>query len=199
VSPPRLWWCPTGPVTFLPLHAAGIYSRENSDCVSDYVISSYTPTFNALLAPPPRSTPDFKVMVAIQPEAPGSLPLNYTRKELLVVERIVPNQHLIKLGIKDVPASIENVISHLSEVSIAHFACHGKQNVANPLESCLIVDGGVKLKISQLMAKPMPKASLVFLSACETAMGVEDLPDEAMHLAASMLFAGFRGAVATLW
>ena len=45
----------------------------------------------------------------------------------------------------------------------------------------------------------MPNASLAFLSACETAMGAEDLPDEAMHLAASLLFAGFGGVVATMW
>ena len=30
-------------------------------------------------------------------------------------------------------------------------------------------------------------------------MGHEDLPDEAMHLGATLLFAGFRGAVATMW
>jgi CHAT domain-containing protein len=55
------------------------------------------------------------------------------------------------------------------------------------------------LKISQLMAKPMPKALLAYLSACETAMGAETIADEAMHIAASMLFAGFHGVVGTMW
>jgi CHAT domain-containing protein len=41
--------------------------------------------------------------------------------------------------------------------------------------------------------------SLAFLSACETAKGDEGTPDEAMHLAAAVLFAGFRGVVATMW
>ena len=49
------------------------------------------------------------------------------------------------------------------------------------------------------MKQPMPNASLAFLSACETAMGADELSDEAMHLAASLLFAGFRGVVATMW
>ncbi|KIM78748.1 hypothetical protein PILCRDRAFT_10966 [Piloderma croceum F 1598] len=45
----------------------------------------------------------------------------------------------------------------------------------------------------------MPNASLAFLSACETAMGNENLPDEAIHLGATLLYAGFQGVVATLW
>ncbi|KAJ7123558.1 hypothetical protein C8R44DRAFT_784007, partial [Mycena epipterygia] len=41
--------------------------------------------------------------------------------------------------------------------------------------------------------------TLAFLSACETAKGDDTVPDEAMHLAATLLFAGFRGVVATMW
>ena len=35
----------------------------------------------------------------------------------------------------------------------------------------------------------MPDASLAFLSACETAMGDENLPDEGIHLGSTLLFA----------
>jgi CHAT domain-containing protein len=55
------------------------------------------------------------------------------------------------------------------------------------------------LKVSQIMQQTMPNASLAFLCACETAMGDKQLPDEAIHLGATMLFAGFRGVVATMW
>jgi len=54
LNPPRIWWCPTGPLAFLPLHAAGIYSQNETSsptsCISDYAGSSYTPTVSALLA-----------------------------------------------------------------------------------------------------------------------------------------------------
>ncbi|KAJ7453785.1 hypothetical protein FB451DRAFT_1050112, partial [Mycena latifolia] len=40
---------------------------------------------------------------------------------------------------------------------------------------------------------------LVFLSACETSMGDWTVPDEVIHLAASLLFAGVRGAISTVW
>ncbi|KAF7333101.1 CHAT domain-containing protein [Mycena venus] len=41
--------------------------------------------------------------------------------------------------------------------------------------------------------------SLAFLSACETGKGDQGIQDEAMHLAAALMFTGFSGIVATLW
>lgn len=49
------------------------------------------------------------------------------------------------------------------------------------------------------MKTPMPNAELAFLCACETAKGDSNVPDEALHVAATMIFAGFRGAVGTMW
>jgi CHAT domain-containing protein len=45
----------------------------------------------------------------------------------------------------------------------------------------------------------LPHAVLAFLSACQTAQGSEKQPDQAVHLAASMLFCGFRSVVGTMW
>lgn len=47
---PRLWWCPTGPLATLPLHAAW-HSQEDSAgaAVLDRIISSYTPTLLVLV------------------------------------------------------------------------------------------------------------------------------------------------------
>jgi CHAT domain-containing protein len=80
-----------------------------------------------------------------------------------------------------------------------HLACHGKQNTANPLHSALILDSGEELNITRIMETASPNASFAFLSACETAMGTEELPREAIHLAAAFLFIGFRGVVAGMW
>ena len=62
---PRVWWCPTGPLTVLPLHAAGHHPRlrttvaGSADCVLNRVISSYTPTLSALARArqPPLAAP----------------------------------------------------------------------------------------------------------------------------------------------
>ncbi|CAE6496907.1 unnamed protein product, partial [Rhizoctonia solani] len=40
---------------------------------------------------------------------------------------------------------------------------------------------------------------LAFLSACQTATGDENLPDEAVHLASGMLMAGYASVIATMW
>ncbi len=48
---PRLWWCPTGPLTHLPLHAAGHYGpadAETKRALPDHYVCSYTPTVRAL-------------------------------------------------------------------------------------------------------------------------------------------------------
>lgn len=181
------------------MHAAGIYNMGDGEMVSDYVVSSYTPTLNALLTPLPPHTSNFRMLAIIQPHTPGHQSLPSTYEELLRIQSHVPQECLVTLGVPDTLSSVENVLSHLSTVSIVHLACHGIQDSKNALESALILDGGQRLKISRIMEQAMPNASLAFLSACQTAMGDHDLPDEAIHLAASLLFAGFRGAVATMW
>ncbi|KAF8891114.1 CHAT domain-containing protein [Gymnopilus junonius] len=48
---PRIWWCPTGPFAFLPIHAAGIYYHGKSTpgtCLADFAVSSYIPTLSTL-------------------------------------------------------------------------------------------------------------------------------------------------------
>jgi CHAT domain-containing protein len=134
------------------------------------------------------------MMVTIQPDTPGQKSLPHTFDELRKIEDHVHVDYLVK----SVHGSVKGVLSDLQAISIAHFACHGQQNTERPLESALLFQDG-QLKVSQIMQQPMPNASLAFLSACETAMGDENLPDEVIHLGATLLFAGFRGVVATMW
>ncbi|KAJ7242667.1 CHAT domain-containing protein [Mycena rebaudengoi] len=200
-SPPRLWWCPTGPFAFVPIHAAGIYTELQTDCVSDYVVSSYTPTLTALLNPPAHAE-TVKATVVVEPHAPNCSPLPGTEEESGNIERRIPSQTLTVLR----SPTRDEVTPHLQDSSIVHFACHGIQDLKNPLDSGLMVADGC-LKVSHIMRRPdngerektENVMKLAFLSACETAKGDEKTPDESMHLAATLLFAGFRGVVATMW
>ncbi|KDQ54120.1 hypothetical protein JAAARDRAFT_182520 [Jaapia argillacea MUCL 33604] len=196
-SLPRIWWCPTGPFTFIPIHAAGIYKgQDRVEGLLDYAISSYTPTLTTLLTPPPRDTTPFNMMAVIDAET-----LPHTVDELRKVEAHIPDapNRLVKLGTRDSPALLDDVVRHLSSSSIVHFACHGIQLDRVPLDSALILKGGERLTVSQIMQHPNQGASLAFLCACQTATGTLRMPDEVIHLAATLLFAGFRGAVATMW
>ncbi|KAJ7082507.1 CHAT domain-containing protein [Mycena epipterygia] len=197
--PSRLWWCPTGPLTFLPIHAAGIYSPHDTDCVSDYVVSSYTHALTTLLNPPTQTASPFKMTAVIQPTTDNCSDLPATVEELTQIKQQVPSQWLTSLG-DTTPATVNVTLQHLQESSIVHFACHGTQDLQNPIETGLLLTDG-RLKVSELMQGKSQKKSmtLAFLSACETAKGDDTMPDEAMHLAATLLFAGFRGVVATMW
>jgi CHAT domain-containing protein len=188
----------------LPIHAAGIYGTDGTNCASDYVISSYTPTLAALLDPPTHIILPFKMTAIIQPITPNLRALPFTQVELSEIENQVPGKWLTTLG-RASDTTVQVARAHLRESAIVHFACHGTQDFANPLESGLRLSDGL-LKISQIMQKfddennpTVSGTSLAFLNACETARGDDVMPDEAIHLAASLLFAGFRGVVATMW
>ncbi|KAJ7202326.1 CHAT domain-containing protein [Mycena pura] len=207
-DPPRVWWCPTGLLSFLPIHAAGIYDQDATDCTSEYAISSYTPTLSALMDAPVGAAARFKMTAIIQPETADLSPLPATRDELKKIKERVPKEWLTSLGDTS-PATVDTALLHLRESSIVHFACHGVQDLTDPLESGLVLSDG-RLRMSAIMHQPEEvreasfpsntrSMSLAFLSACETAKGDDKYPDEAMHLAATLLFAGFRGVVATMW
>jgi CHAT domain-containing protein len=166
------------------------------------VVSSYTPTLTALLDPPSDAASSFKITAVIEPHAPDCRPLPGATAELEKITEQVPNQWLTRL----VSTTVETTQNHLRGSSIVHFACHGTQDLEQPLNSGLILTSG-RLKVSEIMRRPeedykldvRKTMSLAFLSACETAKGDKRVPDEAMHLAATLLFAGFRGVVATMW
>ncbi|KAJ7207439.1 CHAT domain-containing protein [Mycena pura] len=198
--PPRLWWCPTGQFAFVPIHAAGIYDKGDTDCVANYVISSYTPSITALLNPPSHTPKSFKITAVAEPNAPGCSPLPSTWDELVKITNRVPSKWLTKLSNTTGSA----VMQHLQDSSIMHFACHGVQDPNNSLNSGLMLTDG-RLKISKIMQGQgnedtnAKSISLAFLSACETAKGDQSTPDEAIHLAATFMYTGFHEIVATMW
>jgi CHAT domain-containing protein len=95
-------------------------------------------------------------------------------------------------------ATALHVAKELENVNLVHIACHGKQSTENALSSGFCLSDG-SLTISQLMELDLKNAMFAFLSACETARGDEKQPEQTLHLAAAMLFVGFRSVVATMW
>jgi CHAT domain-containing protein len=77
----------------------------------------------------------------------------------------------------------------------------GMFEIHNPLSSNM-EDNKQQLRRLQRRNCDLPMMGdmeLTLRCVCETAKGDEITPDEAMHLAASLLFRGFRGVVATMW
>jgi CHAT domain-containing protein len=96
-------------------------------------------------------------------------------------------------------ATVEDVVTGMQECNWVHFACHGVQDIANPTKSALVLAGHTHLTLSRITKLSLPHAELAYLSACQTATGAENLPEEAVHLTAGMLFAGYRGVIGTMW
>ena len=126
----------------------------------------------------------------------GQNPLPGTVKEL---ERI--RHHVGELPIEvlaDSDASVESVVAGMMRNSWVHLACHGTQQTGDPTQSALILHGG-HLQLARIIQLRLIHARFAFLSACQTASGDPELEEEAVHLAAGMLLAGYRGVVATSW
>jgi CHAT domain-containing protein len=91
-----------------------------------------------------------------------------------------------------------DVLAWFQSANIVHLACHGIQNPKDPHKSRFCLSTG-DITVSELMSMELKNASIAFLSACETAKGDAEHADEVVHLAATMLFAGFKSIVATMW
>ncbi|KIM28574.1 hypothetical protein M408DRAFT_69298 [Serendipita vermifera MAFF 305830] len=194
----RIWWCATGPLAFLPIHAAGNYASDiMGEKISDYVISSYTPTLTAILdQSQPQTTEDFQILTVAQPSTPGASSLPATEREVQRVQEIASGIRVESL-IGD-RATTARVLQAMKQSNWIHLACHGLQHREDSLKSGFLLHDKT-LELSELIKEPLPKADFAFLSACQTAMGDEKIAEESVHLAAGMLFSGCKGVIGTMW
>jgi tetratricopeptide (TPR) repeat protein len=215
---PRLWWCPTGPLTLLPLHAAGHYDEPRDACLSGLAVCSYAPTMEALLRSRehPQADADPRVLAVGMPTTPdtGDLrlcDLQNAPKELDLLTEALPGVSVQVLrsptraefnagtvGRPETQPTRDRVMAALPSHSWVHFACHGGQDLWDPSQGAVYLTDG-PLTVLRLAADKLPAAELAFLSACQTAAGGVRLPDEAIHLAAAVQFAGYRHVIATAW
>ncbi|KAG8756520.1 hypothetical protein FRC11_005255, partial [Ceratobasidium sp. 423] len=193
---PRITWCTIGALSFLPFHAAGIYG-DSRTCISDYAISSYTPSLTTLLSssPPAMATSILAISQEKTPGSHSSLPgavqeLEYIREHAdgVITYTQVTNEQ----------ATVEAVLDAMEYHDCVHLACHAHQGVGDPTKSGFFLHDGT-LNLISIMRRSFDNKGLAFLSACQTAMGDKNLPNETVHLASSMLTAGYPSVIATMW
>jgi len=95
----------------------------------------------------------------------------------------------------------EAVLENAASAHLLHFACHGVYDLANPLESPLLLANGETLTLGEMLEQlNLPHAQLVALSACETALvNPAEQADEHFGLALGPLYAGAPTVWGTLW
>ncbi|GGV03479.1 hypothetical protein GCM10010260_45250 [Streptomyces filipinensis] len=194
---PRLWWCPTGLLTLLPVHGAG-YHDGSRRTVLDRVVSSYTPTLRVLAEArrPLGSRPDDeRLLIVSLPDDPDQAPLTDVARERELLLSLFPDRHTLLEG---ADATVQAVRSQLPRHRWVHFSCHGGQDLLDPSRGGLALHGGDVLRITDFGAQ-RHRGEFAFLSACQTATGVATLPDETITLAAAMHYTGYRQVIGTLW
>ncbi|KAG2362848.1 CHAT domain-containing protein [Suillus spraguei] len=219
----RIWLCPTADFTSIPLHAAHPFLTKpdgsgKEPCLEDLYICSYAPTLSALVRSrqlmKKRVPPSFVAIGQGQPRAGESKELLAVDSEIELVRKIVPatvNRTTISGDVQQlVPVTVNRTtisgdaatragaLQALEENNWVHLACHGKQDHEQPYNSHFVMKDE-PITLLDIMEKDIPHAEFAFLSACHTAVGDKETPDEVIHLAAGLQFSGFKSVIGTLW
>ena len=199
---PRVWWSATGPLSLLPLHAAGHDQGEPGGppaSVLDRAVSSSTPTLAALIrarAAPASPLAGRKLLVVARPSAPAGsgLPaLPGAAAEAGWLAGRFPGACTQHDG-----GSPRSALRLMAGHDIVHFACHGDHDLARPGRSGMLLADGT-LSLEQVGGLDLSRAELAFLSACQTAIGGVRVLDESVHLSAAFQLAGYRHVIGTMW
>lgn len=194
--PCRIWWCPVGEASKLPLHAAGPFEVNKSN-LYDMFASSYTPTLSALIharRPKSQDTPQPKLLVVAQANTPNMKSIPHVHTERACIVKYAPHANVLE----DAAGTRDAVLRGIAESTWVHLACHGTHNRFSPFLSHFSVHDGA-ISLLDLVKADLPHAEVAFLSACHSARVSQDLPDEFLHPAGVLLFAGFRSVVGSMW
>ncbi len=215
-DPPRVWWIGSGLASAMPFHAAGIHADDSTDTAFDRATSSYAPSIKALAHAQKRAKDAQRtqgsLMVVTMPTTPSSqgqpsaslsLPGVTLEKDLLLQETRghIPPEEMEH-------PDTARVLEGLQRCCIAHFACHGTTDYADPSSSGLILQKGAggaalaqdRLTVRSISELDLRHVRLAYLSACSTAQnGAENLADEVIHVVSGFQVAGFPHVVGCLW
>lgn len=195
----RIWWCPGSRLSSIPFHACGPY-RSGQRNLQDRFTSSYTPSIGTLRRlrkeAESASTGEAmnpRVLIVAHTEAKDKASLEQVGTEVWKVLGAIESAAVLN----GTACTKDAVLSALETATWAHLCCRAYQDHTAAFNSRFALKDS--LTLHDIAHASLPQAELAFLSACHTAAGGEYAPDEGMHLAAGMLFAGFRSVVGTMW
>ncbi len=130
-------------------------------------------------------------------DATGDLPCASFEGEQLAVLYSIPDDRRLKGRHQ---ATVSNYRELARTVQILHSSHHAQSRFDNPLESTLILGDGC-ITLGQLMTPGwrLPQLSDVFLSCCETGLGLTEFTGDILTFSTAFLSAGARSVIGTLW
>jgi CHAT domain-containing protein len=96
-------------------------------------------------------------------------------------------------------ATIANYRQLLGRVNRLHSSHHASSQLDNPLESCLLLADGKITLGDLLLGERYHNLDEIFLSACETHVGLFNLTDDVATITTGFLCIGARSVQSTLW
>jgi len=189
---------PCGLLGLLPLHASWTPKKEKKK--RKYAIEqlrlSYAPNARALLAA--FQSDKFEgntLLVVSDPRPTVEPPLRYAHYETQAVASNFRRRKLLRHS----TATCAMVAALLPNYEVVHFACHASSHTADTRRSGFILARDEVLTIDELLRCRLMRTRLAVLSACETAVQGEELPDEVISLATVFLQTGVDAVIASLW
>ena len=130
-------------------------------------------------------------------DATGDLPCASFEGDKLATLYAIPDDRRLKGRHQ---ATVNKYRELARTVQILHSSHHAQSRLDNPLESTLILGDGC-ITLGQLMTPGwrLPQLSDVFLSCCETGLGMIDITDDVFTFSTAFLSAGARSVISTLW
>jgi hypothetical protein len=166
---PRIAWCATGPLAFLPIHVAGIYDlKDPSKTIreSDSIVSSYTPSLSALVhSRVERSQATThtgqdrspQILVVSQSATPRQKPRPCTTEEAEAVWCHSPSNVSHLAGGN---AIMDAVLNAMQKHEWVYLVSHGTQDPLESTKSAFLLEDD-QLVLSQLIDTSFPRAELL--------------------------------------
>jgi CHAT domain-containing protein len=127
-------------------------------------------------------------------EGTGQAPLRFSSAEVGMAAAGF-RRPIVLAGAEAVRARLDVAIEH---ADVLHLSCHGRADPEHPLDSVLAMAEGERLSVRDVLERTL-RVRLTVLSACETAIPGDDLPDEVIGFTSAFVQAGSAAAIATLW
>jgi CHAT domain-containing protein/tetratricopeptide (TPR) repeat protein len=196
---PSAYLIPCGLLGLLPLHASWAVDQKESNkrlYAMEQLRLGYVPNARALLAAFHSDKFEGNTLLVISDPRPTSEPLlKYAQYETRAAASSFRQHKLLRHS----KATCASVIALLPQYEAVHFACHAVAHTADTQRSGFILAEDDVLTIDALRHCRLMKTRLAVLSACETAVQGEELPDEVISLASVFLQTGVDAVIASLW
>ena len=117
------------------------------------MVSSYIPAITTLLEPKRivSSHVDCNILSIIQSNTPYQSPLPYASEELVKIAKRASDAEVTSLSFEGDEATVDKVLSVLPKYSVVHFACHGSQDLKDPLNSFDVIAGALRSDLPLLV------------------------------------------------